>query len=258
MKNKIRYVLMICISMAIVGLITTGLICYHNDQKPKIVTPSVKKIVKEKEKNNFSEKEPEIVEETTYINQLPDYRNEYGNPYIMGKLEIPNLNINTLVTRYLNNEYYLDYNIYNQKDGIGIPFFDFRNTDLYNNKQINIYGHNTTNQKIRDQLPFTNLEAFLDKNIFDNYKDAYLTTDEGIMKYHLVATKIITETNNEHMKLMFHTDNNFQIHIDKLLNDTMYKDQSVSVTGKDSLMILQVCNYNPPDTFLLVIYKKIS
>lgn len=258
-KRRILYIIIIfLIIVASIVLISLGIIWNKKTEKPTITTPSVKEIVKEKEQINYQEEEKTKVEETPYNNLLPEYRNQYGNPYIMGRLEIPNLNIDTFVTRYINNEYYLDYNIYNQKDGIGVPFFDFRNTDLQNSRQINIYGHNTTNPNIRGQLPFTNLEAFLDQNIFNNYKDAYLSTDDGIMKYKLVATKIITESNNEHMKLIFLTDNNYHLHLEKLLNDTMYLDTSTSITEKDAILVLQVCNYNPPNTFLLVIYKKVS
>ena len=134
--------------------------------------PSVDKLVKEKKKKNYSDKDDNKKEVVNYVNELPAYREQYGNPYIMGRLEIPNLNINSLVTRAENNAFYLNNNLYNQHDGLGVPFFDYRHTDLANNQQINIYGHNTRNERFFDQLPFINLEAYVDENIFFKYISA--------------------------------------------------------------------------------------
>ena len=175
----------------------------------------------------------------------------------MARLEVPNININTLVTRTSNNEYYLNYNLYNQYDGLGAPFFDFRNTSLNTDRQINIYGHNTQNTKFYDRLPFINLEAYTDENIFKNYKDINLYIDERLVKYRIVAIKIVNNSQIEHMKLVFYSDDDFVQHANKLLADTMYKENNLNITAKDRLLVLQVCHYNPVDTYLLVIAKEV-
>ena len=258
MKKIKKYIGIILIVISIIASIT-GLYLYKKEMKQKIkVTPGVEELIKEKKKNNYQEidNSPQIVD--NYVNQLPEFRNQYGNPYIMGRLEISNLNVNSLVTRYTDNSYYLDYNLYNQRDGIGVPFFDYRNTDLKNNKQINIYGHNTTNPDIMDQLPFTNLEAYTDENIFNHYKDVYLSIDEEQMKYKVIATKIINGSNNEHMKLIFYSDEDYLQHVSKLLQNTTYMDSTTEIKVTDQILVLQVCHYNPPNTYLLVICKKVS
>ena len=256
-KTKNIKIILIGIILFIV-IATSSFYLYNLYEKsnPKL-TPGVKELIDEKKKSNYSKKEEPIIT-NNYINQLPEFRSQYNNPYIMGKLEIPNLNINTLVTRYTDNNYYLDNNLYNQRDGIGAPFFDYRNTDLKNNKQINIYGHNTTNPNIMDQLPFINLAAYIDENIFRNYKDVYLSIDEEQMKYKVIATKIIDGSDNEHMKLLFYSSEDYLNHVSKLLQRTMYKDSMLEITVDDSLLVMQVCHYNPPNTYLLIICKKTS
>ena len=215
---------------------------------------SVEKLKKEKEKNNYSDKD-EGKDVSNYVNELPALRQQYGNNDIYGRLEISQLNINSIVMRSVNNDYYLNRNVYHQVDGLGLPFFDYRNQSLSTNRQINIYGHNTQNQNFIDQLPFVNLTAYTDKNIFDNYKKVYLSIDERQIEYEVIAVKIITDGNNEHMKLIFYNDNDFVNHAAKMINGSLYTSNA-TVTATDKLLVLQVCYYDPPGSYLIVICKE--
>lgn len=257
-KNNIRVIIISIILLLIVSLLCAGYYSYKEYHKTNI--PSVDKLIHEKKKNNYeepvSEKEKVEEEKAPYVNQLPSYRQQYGNNNIMGRLEIPNLNINSLVTRTDNNSYYLTYNIYNQNDGLGVPFFDYRNIDLMNDKQVNIYGHNTQNEKYFDALPFINLEAYIDVNIFNNYKDVYLSIDEEQRKYEVVAIKIITGDDNTHMRIRFQNDEDFIEHTNRLISGSLYQRENLKISKEDQILVLQVCHYNPPNTYLLVICKK--
>ena len=215
---------------------------------------SVEKLKKEKEKNNYSDKD-DGKDVSNYVNELPALRQQYGNNDIYGRLEISQLNINSIVMRSVNNDYYLNRNVYHQVDGLGLPFFDYRNQSLATNRQINIYGHNTQNQNFIDQLPFVNLTAYTDKNIFDNYKKVYLSIDERQIEYEVIAVKIITDGNNEHMKLIFYNDNDFVNHAAKMINGSLYTSNA-TVTATDKLLVLQVCYYDPPGSYLIVICKE--
>jgi SrtB family sortase len=216
--------------------------------------PTVEELKEEKKKNNYSDKDDKK-DISNYVNELPSLRAQYGNNDIFGKLEITPLNINTMVMRSVNNSYYLDRNIYKQVDGLGVPFFDYRNQDLANNRQINIYGHNTQNVNFLSQLPFVNLTAYADKNIFDNYKSVYLSIDEKQIEYEVIAVKIIKDGNNEHMKLIFYSDDDFVNHAAKMINGSIYAHNQ-TVTKDDKLLVLQVCYYDPPGSYLIVICKE--
>lgn len=218
--------------------------------------PSVNQLIKDKKDSGFSDKDQNKIDVSNYVNELPMYREQYGNQFIMGKLQIPNLNIDTLVVRANNNEYFLNYNLYGQWDGLGVPFFDYRNQDLNTNQQINIYGHNTQRQEFYSQLPFTNLEAYVDEAIFNNYKEVYLSIDERQIEYEVVAIKIITGDDNEHMKVIFKNDADFLQHMNKLLSNALYKSENASFTAYDHVLVLQVCHYNPMGSYLLVICKE--
>lgn len=249
-KSNLKFILL----MIFVPLITFFGTIYIYDTFFDNTIPSVEKLKEEKEKDNYSDKD-ESKDVSTYVNELPNLRLQYNNNDILGKLEITQLNINTIVMRSVNNDYYLNRNVYHQEDGLGLPFFDYRNQSLATNRQINIYGHNTQNVNFIDQLPFVNLTAYTDKNIFDNYKKVYLSIDEKQVEYEVIAVKLITDGNNEHMKLIFYNDNDFVTHAAKMINGSLYTNNA-TVTKDDRLLVLQVCYYDPPGSYLIIICKE--
>ena len=211
------------------------------------------KTINEEKKEEKKEQKEKYVE--PYINELPEARQTYNNQNIMGRIEIPNMNINNYVTRTSDNSYYLNYNLYNVYDQIGAPFFDYRNTNLNTDKQINIYGHNTQNNKILDKLPFTNLEQYTNQDVFNNNKDIYLYIDERKVHYEVIAIKIITD-DVEHMNIVFDDNKKFIEHAKKLLSNSLYI-RDTEITKKDRLLVLQICHYDPMGSYLLVIGKEV-
>ena len=263
-NNLFKKVLIYFLIFIIPIIICVGLYFVYNNLFKNDMFPTVKLLIKEKEKINYSdgnneeEDKKEEKEINNYVNSLPDFRNQYNNQDIMGRLEVQNLNINSLVTRTTNNTYYLSYSLNHEFDKLGVPFFDYRNTDLVNNRQINIYGHNTKNVDFYSKLPFVNLDSYSDINIFNNYKNVYLDIDEKQLKFRVVAVKIITDKNNEHMKLSFRDDQNFLDHVNRLLSNTLYIEDGLDITTNDRLLVMQVCHYDPPDSYLLVICKEVK
>ena len=252
-KKKNQLLQNILIVVLPIVLCLGGYFVYDNYiRRPGI--PSVNKLIDEKKKNGFPNENNIDVE--NYVNPLPGLREQYGNYDIMGRLEIPNLNIDAAIVRTNNNEYYLNYGLNHQWDGLGVPFFDYRNQDLNNNRQINIYGHNTQRQEFYSQLPFTNLEAYVDEGIFNNYKDVYLSIDERQIKYEVVAIKILKDGSNEHMKVIFNNDADYLQHLSKMLSNSLYQSENASFTASDRILVLQVCHYDPIGSYILVFCKE--
>lgn len=247
-KRNNKYLKYLLIILLII-LIIIGIFSYNKYEEEKHLNQNLTKDKKINTEESLPPKE-------TYINQIPTYRNQYNNQYIMGKLEIPGVKIDTLVTRYFDNSFYLNNNIYNQNDGLGVPFFDYRNTDLASSKQINIYGHNTQNPDYYSNLPFVNLELYTDKNIFDNYKNIYLNIDEKRIEYEIIAIKIVINGNTEHMRVAFTDEEDFLNHMNRLLSDTLYVNSDLKITKDSKILVLQVCHYNPLNSYLLVICQE--
>lgn len=254
MKRKIIKYGLIIISLSVLIISVFSLYKSLNHK----TFPNVEKLINEKKKNNYSDKDKNKYKTEEYVNTLPTAREEYGNNEILARIEIPNLKVNTLVARTSNNVYYLNNNLYKQPDDKGAVFFDYRNRDLLNDKQINLYGHNTDYEPYLNQLPFVNLEAYIDKDIFDNYKDIYLSLDEKQVHYKVIAVKIVNNSDNEHMKVIFYSDNDFIIHANKLFSNTLYIEDNLKINPTDRLIVLQACHYNPRDSYILVIGREVK
>ena len=55
-----------------------------------------------------------------------------------------------------------------------------------------------------------------------------------------------------HMNLSF-DNNSWNNYVDWINNNSLYSD---GLKYSDDILVLQTCNYNPDDTFLLIIAKK--
>ena len=219
--------------------------------------PSVNKLIKEKKESNFSDKDDNKLEEIPYENPLPALRQQYGNDDIVGQLQIPNLNIDTPVFRAGDNRFYLNYNAYKQWDEIGVPFFDYRNVNLATDWQINIYGHNTKQKDLYDKLPLTNLEAYMDGEIFLNYRDVYLNIDEKRLHFEVVAAKVVADGSNEHMKIIFKDQFDYIEHTQRLIANSHNIDQAAAdFSHGERMLVLQICHYDPDGSYLLIICKE--
>ena len=251
MKKRIINAVLISILIASLGITCYLVFDYYYEKK--LPTYDVKQISKDVKKYEPIQKP---IEE--YKNELPKFREEYNNEYIKGRLRIPSIGLDLLVTRTDDNSYFLERNIYGDYDGIGTAIFDFRNVNLITSKQINIYGHNSDNPDIFDKVPFKKIEAYTNENTFKNAQDIYLDLDEKKLHYKLSSVKISEKYDNEHMYINFNTDDEFQKHINYLQNNSLFINDTAKITKDDKVLIIQTCNYNPPDTFLILIAKEIN
>lgn len=263
MKKNKRLIIYTLLFVVLLGSTSFAVYYYFFKPEPEMI-PQVQKIIDENRvnlnsnDNNSNNNIPNIsiTVNDEYISKIEDYRKEYNNNLIDGRLRIPALNIDEKVTRANDNKYYLNHNIYNQYDEFGQTFFDYRNTDLENARQINIYGHNTHIKKYYDRLPLVNLEAYTDELYFNTNKEIVLETRFSRKYYNIMAVKVITNADPEHMNLEYNNDSEWRNHLDKLLSNTLYIDSSLSVD--DRFIVLQICHYNPWGSYLLVIAKEVN
>lgn len=260
-KQKIRTnkrsqfkILLVAILLFLISIGSYYLYNWYLDKQYEV--PIVKELKEKKQEIGYSDKDDYDSNLENYVNNLPNVRKEYNNSNIVARLEIPGVEIDTYVARTINNEYYLNHNAYNAYDELGYPFADYRNKDLKNAKQINIYGHNSQDESLYEKLELINLRAYLDQNFFDNYKYMYLSLDEGKYKYRIEAIKIVTAADPEHMKVVFYGDQDFINHTRKLYQNTIFLRNDTLITKDDKLLVLQICNFNPQNSYLLVIGKQ--
>lgn len=186
----------------------------------------------------------QVKEDNSKIYDLNYYKDYYLNEDIIGSLKIKDTKIDTLLVKSNNNEYYLNHSINREYDIKGTIFVDYR-TNL-NSKQINIYGHNSKEY----DLPFKELEKFKDKAFYDSHKMIEIWNGKDVINYEIFSVQIV-EDNSEHMNI----NKVDEKHLEKLSN-SIY-NTGVSASTLDQILILQTCNYNPKNTYILVIAKRV-
>lgn len=173
------------------------------------------------------------------------YKEYYSNEDIIGAIKIEGTKIDSLIVRSNDNEYYLNHSINKEYDIKGSIFIDYR-TNL-NSKQINIYGHNSKDY----DLPFKELEKYIKKSFYDDHKIIEIWNGIETFKYKIFSIQIVT-ADYEHMNI---DSLNSQEHIEKL-SKSIY-ETNIKASEKDKILVLQTCNYNPKNSYLLIIAKKI-
>ena len=91
--------------------------------------------------------------------------------------------------------------------------------------------------------------------MYEDNKYIDLTLNNEDSKWQIFSVMTVEKGNNTHMKLRF-TDQEWTRHIDWLKSNSLY-DTKVDVGTNDNIVILQTCNYNPENTYLLISAKKI-
>ena len=184
-----------------------------------------------------------IYVEAKEINDLIYFKEYFSNNDIIGSIKIRGTNINTLLVKGKDNKYYLNHSIYKKEDIKGSIFVDYR-TNL-NASQINIYGHNSK----KYNLMFKELEKYKDKNFYNKHKIIEVWNGVNTYKYEIFSVKIVKKNSN-------HMDINNKDKNMKEFNKSIY-NTGVSANKEDKILILQTCNYNPKNTYILVIAKLI-
>ena len=101
-----------------------------------------------------TKKNKKIKEELNYDIKIPDdilktkidfQKFKEKNPDTVAYIEIKNTNINYIVVKGNDNDYYLNHNFFREENKAGWVFSDYRNKFDGTDKNIIIYGHNMKN-----------------------------------------------------------------------------------------------------------------
>lgn len=230
-KSKIILVtILLLIAFSISGFQLYKTINSKNHQKE--VTRVVEKYKEIQKENN-----PNVVEE---------YRKTFKNDEIIGEFSIDNMDLKVPVAHTSNNDYYLNHLIDKSYNEIGSTFMDYRNK--VDDKKIIIYGHNS---EVID-TEFKKLNKYTNKSFYKEHKYMKFITLNREYKYEIFSVYIAID-NFKHVNLK----ENYYEHINWLKNKSMY-NTGVDVTENDDILLIQTCYYEPRDSFLIVVGKKIK
>lgn len=179
--------------------------------------------------------------------KIKELKEKYNNNDIVGIITINGTSINHAFVKTTNNTYYLNHTLSKEKSRIGAVFMDYRND--FNDRQINIYGHNSN----KYDVAFKDLVKYKDVEFIKENDEIEITTVDGVTKYKIVFVK--RSKSDEHMNIKFTTKKEWNNHIKTLRKNALY-DTEESITWKDKIIVLQTCLLKDGGNYLTIIAKK--
>ena len=171
----------------------------------------------------------------TYFNDLLDV-----NEDIRGYIKIPGTVISYPVVQGLDNDFYLERNIYGEKTISASIFMDYRNNPKDLDDNTIIYGHNL------NSTMFNDLDYFVDEETRDSYLEAggvfRFDTAYKVMSWEIFAAYVIDKDDFNYLVTNFYSDSQHQEFIDRIM-ELSFIDNGIEVTPDDKILTLSTCNH---------------
>lgn len=228
-----------------------------------IIQPAIFKKDSKEISNDFDASNTEVISsaaDSGYpAGMLAKYKQLYDvNSDISGWISMPALEINFPIAKGKDNDYYLHRNIYKKYADYGVPFFDYRMTDLKNLHRNNVvYGHNMKN----DDLIFGMLENYRKVDYFKANPVIECNTIYGDHTWFICAVFITNSTKSADNGYVFPynfvdvDDAKFASFIEEIKKRSFY-DTGVDVELTDKLLTLSTCCYDFNDARLVVVARE--
>lgn len=150
-------------------------------------------------------------------------------------LKVNGTNIETIVVKGKDNEYYLNHNFEKKSNKGGWIFADYKNKIDGTDKNLVIYGHN-----MKDGSMFGTLKNILKEEWYnneENYKINFITQKEE-QQYEVFSVYQI-KNEDYYIKTNF-AKNEFQKFVETLKSRSI-KDFNVEITAQDNILTLSTC-----------------
>ncbi len=170
------------------------------------------------------------------------------NPDIVGWLSMKDTVIDYPVVKGEDNDYYLHHLYTGDWNSLGTLFVDFRNYDLFTDRNTIIYGHSMLNGSM-----FFILERYKKQSFYDEHKEFIFETPDK--KYRLLpfAGKIM-DGKEAFVQFDFDTDEDFYNYLSYYIANSTFKSD-VEVTGKDKVVMMIKCSEDFEDARYVLLCK---
>ena len=169
------------------------------------------------------------------------------NSDAVGWLKVNNTNIDYAILQTDNNEYYLNYNIYKEKDPNGWLFLDYENHTDEIDDNIIIYGHN----RYVNGVMFGTLHKALYKDWYTNPENQIIRYDTmyGSYKYQIFSIYTVVTT-NDYITTNFLSDEAKMNFLNTIKSRSIY-DFGIDLDLNSKVITLSTCQ---SDTTRLVVH----
>jgi len=170
------------------------------------------------------------------------------NSDVVGFLKVNGTDIEQVVVKSKDNNYYLSHNFEKQQNSAGWIFVDYRNNLDGTDKNIIIYGHNMKNGTM-----FSSLKNVLNSEWKENEENRYITfiTERENVIYEVFSVYQM-ENEDYYIKTNF-KGKEFNTFINTMKNRSKYKF-NVDVSDNDEILTLSTCGNN--NNYRIILHAK--
>jgi len=173
------------------------------------------------------------------------------NRDVVGWIKIPDTSIDYPVLQADDNEYYLDKDIYRNKNKAGSIFMDYRVKLDGSDKHIIIYGHH-----MRDGTMFKDLMKYKDRDFFYNNNIIQFDTLYREMEWEVFSV-YVTEASFNYIKTQFNTPSEYEHFLTTIKNKSLFPAEVV-LTANDEILTLSTCTYEYDDARFVVHARRVK
>ena len=173
------------------------------------------------------------------------------NSDTIGWLKVNGTNIEYVVVKGTDNDYYLSHNFEKQNNSAGWIFADYRNKFDYTDYNTVIYGHNMKNDSM-----FGTLKNVLSDEWYNNEENRHiiLVTERGTFTYEVFS--VYEEKASDYpIQTGFSNDNEY-LNFLNTIKDKSIKDFNVELSAEKGILTLSTCGNDNKNRVILHAIKE--
>ena len=179
-------------------------------------------------------------------------RETYKNDDIIGIIKIPGTVVYYPVAHHIeNNEYYLERNLYKNKNSAGSICLDFENRAERHDPNTVLYGHQMSSNSM-----FHTLSYYSDKNFFDDHRYVIFNTIYENNVWEVFAF-FKTDVSFNYIKVFFKSERDFLNLASEMKSRSLY-DSGLEVGEGDRILTLSTCTNQERDTRYVLVARMIK
>ena len=227
MKNSLKKYIVL------VAIITFSLFVYKlpvsNDSNLK----NEQVVIAEKEELT-TDTNSEINKETNSKNSIITLRNNYQNNDIIAILKIENTDLESIVVKTTDNDYYLTHSFEKEEIKCGSIFMEAENASDFSDDNTFIYGHN-----MKDKSMFAKLNQFKDEQIYKENPEFLIYTENAIYRYSIFSC-YVADISWDSFNYQFATEDAYGGWLQTVKNRSIY-DTGVTPQKDQKTVTLMTC-----------------
>lgn len=191
------------------------------------------------------------IDESKEDNYILNLREQYYNDDIIAAISISDTPIKGIIAQTDNNSYYLNYNLFKQRDYKGSLFMDYR-VDVNDSLKLLVYGH----MSYSDATPFAHLKNYLDEEYFLEHSELKFITENEVKTYKIFGVTVYS-SNYDYLNVSFDNQEDYLDNLNSYTNRALFYD-GYTFTGDEETIFLQTCYPHQKGSYIVVGARRIS